>query len=148
MNYSNFVFSLGIVYVLYYGSMIALDYYKAGKEGKSNKEGEDIDISGSIAQYKPLGAKEVVEHEESQNEIYKNENEEVDNDLPDNTPDDTTQNHGTGSMEENLYSINEGKEEEETVPLNIYGGMTLVDMQEIIRENSGENFFEDIIPVK
>ena len=100
MNYSNFVFSLGIVYVLYYGSMIALDYYKAGKEGKSNKEGEDIDISGSIAQYKPLGAKEVVEHEESQNEIYKNENEEVDNDLPDNTPDDTTQNHGTGSMEE------------------------------------------------
>lgn len=149
MNYSDFVLSICIVYALYYISMIATDYYKIRKDDKSNEAGENIDISDSLATYKPLKAKTIINQEENQDqsESQPKSYDIGDNDKSTNTLDPKKENETPQSSEHNAYTDERDTEEntQPTLPLNIHGGLTLVNMQEVISANSGENFFTDII---
>uniref|UniRef100_UPI0035620A10 hypothetical protein n=1 Tax=Bacteroides fragilis TaxID=817 RepID=UPI0035620A10 len=123
MDFYKFMGAIGGVYVLYYLAVIGYDLYFANKNSENEDKGEDIDISGSLANYVPADAEEIAKKEAGEEDT---EEEMV------------------------VEEEKERKEENDTndsIEVNCCGGITPLGLREIFEQETGDSFFRGILPV-
>ena len=131
-----------LVYIVYFVGMAAFDVISANLKERENNNGEEVDISESIASYKPTSAKKVFEKEkEAANKGKPNNSEGYEDPM---SFMESEMFRGNASLEGDEM---DGMEEEgddyakDAIDVGVSGAMTAGELSDIFTEQGGENFF-------
>lgn len=125
MTFGDYTWGLLSLYGVYYGVLVATDFYKLSRAAKDSQEEQEINIAEAVEQYKPVDATAMIG-------------------LNEKDPVSFTGMQDAGEYEEE--DIPEEGEEVQDIRVNNMEGIMAIDLAGVIEEaEKGDNPFEGLV---